>query len=59
MENAELNQAANYLENNTENIEANADVNVNVESNLNMNAETTNVEFAQNEIPQTQTQTQV
>ena len=62
MENAELNQATNYLENNTENIEANADVNadvnVNVESNLNMNAETTNVEFAQNEIPQTQSQTQ-
>ena len=60
MENAELNQPTNYLENNTENIEANAnaDVNVNVESNLNMNAETTNVEFAQNEIPQTQSQTQ-
>ena len=58
MENAELNQPTNYLENNTENIEANADVNVNVESNLNMNVETTNVEFAQNEIPQTQSQTQ-
>ena len=52
MENAELNQATNYLEKNTENIEANADVNVNVESNLNINAETTNVELAQNEIPQ-------
>ena len=59
MENAELKQANNYLENNTENIEANADVNVNVESNLNMNAETTNVEFAQNEIPQTQTETNI
>ena len=58
MENAELNQPTNYLENNTENIEANADVNVNVESNSNINAETTNVEFAQNEIPQTQSQTQ-